>query len=136
MKIDVIQALVRRLENTGITECEYQVGDVTLVLKFAASANGVATAQAAQALLQDDTQVVVTAPRAGYFHAAHPLENTVLAAPGDAVGKGQTLGFIAIGELLEPVIAPTKGTLIEQQILDGTLVGYGTPLFHLKVPSR
>ena len=135
MNAATIEALVRRLEGTSITECEYESDGASVRLKFDR-----------QALLQppnikrlDNTSlahkqdVCVCAARVGIFYAVHPLEQQPLVAVGDAVKKGQQVAFLMIGELMSPVLVPADGLLGEQLVAQGTLVGYGDKLFSFEV---
>lgn len=75
---------------------------------------------------------MVRAPVAGVFLQAHPLGVPSMAQPGEAVSAGAVIGFMQIGCLLVPVIAPRRGTLSAWSVASGTLVGYGTELGRLK----
>lgn len=71
---------------------------------------------------------VVKAPIAGHFRPA------AIDIDGEAheVAGGENLGFIAIGPILVPLVAPQAGVLRRQFVEPETLVGFGTPLFEIQ----
>jgi acetyl-CoA carboxylase biotin carboxyl carrier protein len=73
----------------------------------------------------------VPSPGFGLFLHAHPLHEAALVRAGERVTAGQVLGFLRIGALLEPVRAPRDGVVSAVLAPDGSLVGYGDPLFEL-----
>lgn len=76
-------------------------------------------------------QMAVQAPSVGLYLHRHPLHDAPLAAPGQAVRRGQPLGLLRIGALLLPVPAPAAGIFVAHVADDGARVGYGTPLAQL-----
>lgn len=79
--------------------------------------------------LAEDESVAMPSPGFGIFLHAHPLHETPLVRAGDGVAAGQVLGFLKIGALLIPVPAPHDGVVSDIVAQDGTLVGFGDPLF-------
>ena len=75
---------------------------------------------------------VVASPGVGLFLRAHPLREDPLVRVGDAVAAGQALGLLRIGPLLVPVAAPRPGVVGAVPGPDGSLVGFGDPLFELE----
>ncbi len=73
----------------------------------------------------------VRAPGVGVFRLAHPTTGHPVAEPGQAVRQGETVGILQVGLCLKPVVAPMDGTLGAAIVEDGTVVGYGTPLYQL-----
>ncbi len=76
---------------------------------------------------------VVTAPMAGIFGANHPESPAPSSKPPRKVAAGETLGFIRIGSVLLPVKATQPGMLTGRVAKDGTVVGYGDPLFEIEL---
>ena len=68
----------------------------------------------------------------GVFLHAHPLSETPLASARSRVSRGQPLGLLRIGAVLQPVRSPRDGILARVVALDGALVGYGDALFELE----
>jgi|SoiMethySBSTD1v2_1073268.scaffolds.fasta_scaffold812186_2 acetyl-CoA carboxylase biotin carboxyl carrier protein len=77
---------------------------------------------------EDDT-VAMPSPGFGIFLRAHPLHETPLVQAGDSVAAGKVLGFLKIGPLLVPVLAPHEGVVSAIVAQDGALVGFSDPLF-------
>jgi acetyl-CoA carboxylase biotin carboxyl carrier protein len=76
---------------------------------------------------------VVTASSVGAFLHAHPLHDAPVVRAGERVAAGQDLGLLQIGPLLLPVDAPVAGRVTLVHVETGRTVGYGTPLFELRV---
>jgi acetyl-CoA carboxylase biotin carboxyl carrier protein len=79
----------------------------------------------------EDETVAMPSPGFGIFLHAHPLHETPLVQADDSVAAGQLLGFLKIGPLLIPVPAPYDGVVSDIVARDGTLVGFGDPLFRI-----
>jgi acetyl-CoA carboxylase biotin carboxyl carrier protein len=77
---------------------------------------------------------VIRANGVGRFLTRHPLQESPLVRPGDAVWPGQTIGLLQVGALLVPVHAPAHGLVAGFLAADGALVGYGAPLVQLVHP--
>jgi biotin carboxyl carrier protein len=74
----------------------------------------------------------VTAPMAGVFGSHHPASSAPPSEPPLEVAAGDTLGFIRIGSILLPVKAVKPGVLTRRVAEDGSVVGYGDPLFEFE----
>lgn len=85
------------------------------------------------ALVAGHESVTVKAAHAGVFLTCHPLQTEPLAIPGSPVAQGQILGLLQAGPLLLPVTAPQAGVLVKVLGADHSLVGYGSPLFELRL---
>jgi len=81
--------------------------------------------------LAEDETVAMPSPGFGIFLHAHPLHEKPLVQADDSVAAGQVLGFLKIGPLLVPVPAPHDGVVSDIVTRDGTLVGFGDPLFRI-----
>lgn len=73
----------------------------------------------------------IRAPAVGIFRTAHPATGRVPVQPGEAVAGGQLVGYLQSGSVLRPVLATQPGTLGAPLVADGSVVGYGTPLYAL-----
>jgi acetyl-CoA carboxylase biotin carboxyl carrier protein len=71
------------------------------------------------------------APGVGVFRIDHPTIGRPVADLGQAVKKGDTVGVLQVGAILKPVIAAADGVLGAALVEDGTVVGFGTPLYAL-----
>lgn len=68
------------------------------------------------------------APCVGVFLDRHPLDADSLASQGARVEVGARVGYLRVGVLLVPVVAPVAGTIAGILAPAGSLVGYGTRL--------
>ena len=95
----------------------------------AGAARLVQTLQTTSGAAQSDK---VTAPMAGVFGSRHPASAAPPSEPALEVAAGDTLGFIRIGSILLPVKAIKPGVLTRRVAEDGSIVGYGDPLFEFE----
>jgi acetyl-CoA carboxylase biotin carboxyl carrier protein len=103
-------------------------------LRLAIVAQPVAEAPRAAAVAPAKTeppQKAVRSPCIGVFRLVHPATGRLVAEPGKAVREGETVGVLQAGPLLRAVTAPMDGVLGEALAEDGTVVGYGAPLYLL-----
>jgi len=143
-KFDVDPELVKKLaallEETGLAEIEYAVGEQRIrVAKIAAPA---APAPAAAAAAPAPAAPVSTpaGPHPGAVTA--PMVGTVYLSPepgappfvrvGDMVGEGQTLLLIEAMKTYNPVRAPRAGKVVRVLVADGDPVEYGGELMVLE----
>ncbi|PDS76660.1 acetyl-CoA carboxylase [Rhizobium sp. L43] len=79
--------------------------------------------------------VVVKAPVAGHFCAEHPAVPAVSGNLPRSVSDADILGFVRVGHVLLPLRAGRSGVLTRLLAEPGALVGFGDPLFEIKLPS-
>lgn len=137
MSVEELAVLVEQLQDRGIARCEYETQQGAVVLVFAT--NAIASVAASAELPASGSQVasqasVVEAPKAGHFLSTHPLQGVALAAVGEPVDADAIIGFIQVGEALEPIIVKASGIMAGYCPVDGELVGYGAPIARL-IPS-
>jgi acetyl-CoA carboxylase biotin carboxyl carrier protein len=147
---DVIRTLAKLLDETGLTEIEYAVGDqrIHVARRPAAPAPTIAAAP-----LTDEAPPA-RLPAAGTNGATHPAHGTnghehpgTLKAPlvgvaylaaepgaapyvriGDTVTEGQTLLIIEAMKVMNQIRAPRAGRVTEVYIADAEAVEYGSAL--------
>ncbi|MFK0333738.1 acetyl-CoA carboxylase [Rhizobium sp. NPDC090275] len=123
----VIAALCETLTRAGVDGLEITGpdGHVRIVVSPLRSAE---VSRSPTAPANSVGTAVVKAPIAGHFRpAATDIDGDV-----HEVAGGENLGFIAIGPILVPLVAPQAGLLRRQLAEPETLVGFGTPLFELQ----
>jgi acetyl-CoA carboxylase biotin carboxyl carrier protein len=142
-KFDVDEALIRKLaellEQTGLTEIEYENGPQRIRVNKQTLAMAAAAAPAPAAAAPTAAAPVKTAadgPPAGAVTS--PMVGTVYLSPepganpyvkvGDRVTKGQTLLIIEAMKVMNPIPATAGGTVREILIGDGRPVEYGEVL--------
>ncbi len=75
--------------------------------------------------------VFVAAPLAGVFLDRHPLRQAPMITPGAKVRKGGILGFLRLGVVLAPIVAPVDGVFVKTLARHGALIGFGTELIQI-----
>jgi acetyl-CoA carboxylase biotin carboxyl carrier protein len=142
-KFDVDEALIRKLaellEQTGLTEIEYENGPQRIRVNkqmLAAATAAAAPAPAASAPAAAPVKTALDGPPAGavtspmvgtVYLSAEPGANAYVKV-GDRVTKGQTLLIIEAMKVMNPIPAPAGGTVREILISDGRPVEYGEVL--------
>jgi acetyl-CoA carboxylase biotin carboxyl carrier protein len=138
-KFDVDDALVRKLaallNETGLTEIEYETGEQrirvtrggTATVAGAAMAAAPATA-AAPPVSEGPPAGAVMSPMVGTAYAASEPGAAAFVKVGDKVSKGQTLLIIEAMKVMNPIPAPHGGTVQSILFTDGRPVEYGEVL--------
>ncbi|PYB78888.1 hypothetical protein DMX11_08090 [Pseudomonas sp. LB-090624] len=133
MSVEELTVLVEQLQGRSIARCEYETEQESVVLVFA-SYSRTPVVDAVQLPVPGHQDTLVEAPKAGRFLSSHPLQGVALAAVGEPVEAGAIIGFIQVGESLQPVKVKAAGVMAGYCPVDGELVGYGSPIAWL-VPS-
>jgi acetyl-CoA carboxylase biotin carboxyl carrier protein len=134
---DVIRDLAKLLDETGLTEIEFERDGVSIRVARHSSAP-VALVRSTGAQL---ATVPVTAPIDPKQHpglVASPMVGTAYCAPepgakpfvevGSQVKAGETLVIIEAMKTMNQIPAPRAGTVIQILVEDGQPVEYGEPL--------
>ncbi len=138
-EFDVNEAMVRKLaellDETGLTEIEYKVGEHAVRVSRAASghlvASGPLPARAPAADAGPRTGAV-TAPMVGVVYLSSEPGTPPFIKPGDTVSEGQTLLLIEAMKTFNPVRAPRAGKVVEIAISDKSPVEFGEELVILE----
>jgi biotin carboxyl carrier protein len=123
-----IANLVEHMRRTGVAEIEIVDGEAALrvVLPEEATASSATDAAGPH---------VIKAMACGLFRPGHPARDGGPAA-GAKVEAGEIVGVIALGPLLQPVVAPAAGTLGRLLCAPAQRVDWGTALFQFVPLSR
>jgi acetyl-CoA carboxylase biotin carboxyl carrier protein len=142
-KFDVDEALIRKLaellEQTGLTEIEYENGPqrIRVNKQTVAAAAAVAPSAAvpaapppaaAKAAAEGPPAGAVTSPMVGTVYLSPEPGAGPFVKVGDHVAKGQTVVIIEAMKVMNPIAAPVGGTVREILISDGRPVEYGEVL--------
>jgi len=142
-KFDVDDALVRKLakllQETGLTEIEYENSGQRIrvnssvsaaVAPVAVAAPAAAVAAAAPAAARNDAPAAgtLTSPMVGTAYMAPEPGANPFVKVGDRVSKGQTVLIIEAMKVMNPIQAPAGGTVTAIHIQDGQPVEFGEPL--------
>jgi acetyl-CoA carboxylase biotin carboxyl carrier protein len=135
---ELVKKLAALLEETGLTEIEYAVGEQRIrVAKTASAVQNVAvTAPASPAAAAPGVPAAAGGPHPGAVTA--PMVGTVYLSPepgaqpfirvGDTVAEGQTLVLIEAMKTYNPVRAARAGKVARILVADGDPVEYGQEL--------
>ncbi len=137
-KFDVDAELVRRLalllDETGLTEIEYEAGDQRIrvgkggVPVVAAAPVAVPVATPAATASDGPPPGAVTSPLVGTAYTKPDPSSAAYVKLGDIVTPGQTLLIIEAMKVMNPIAAPHGGTVEEIRVNDGQPVEFGEVL--------
>ena len=135
-----VEALIRMLENSSLTELKIKDKDFSIKLVRAA-AKTVAADHAADhaedtavlpAAVSSDVEKTITAPMVGTFYTAANPNAEPFVRVGDAVTIDTTVCVLEAMKVFTEVPADMSGTITEILVADGDFVEYGQPLFKIK----
>lgn len=143
-KFEVNEELVRKLadllQETGLTEIEYEVDKHRIRVAKTAAVSAYApppVAVAAPCAPQQPAAAggpeavpagAVTAPMVGTVYVASEPGSPPFVKVGDAVREGQVLLIIEAMKVMNPLASPRAGTVKQIMVTDGQPVEYGEPL--------
>ena len=143
-KLEIDEALVRKLalllEETGLTELEFEAGQqrirvtrggfMNAVAMPASAAHAPANAAAAPAQSSPESppQNAVLSPMVGTAYVASEPSAPPFVSVGAKVAKGDTLLIIEAMKVMNPLPAPRGGTVTQIFVSDGMPVEFGQPL--------
>ena len=133
---ELIRALAKLLEETGLGEIEFAEGDrrIRVARPVAAAATTVITPAAAPAAspaagaAADTPANAVTSPMVGTVYLAAEPGAPSFVKVGDRVREGQTLLIIEAMKVMNPIRAPRAGAVTRILVTNGAPVEYGEPL--------
>jgi acetyl-CoA carboxylase biotin carboxyl carrier protein len=136
---DLVRTLAKLLDETGLTEIEYSVGDrrirvartaaLASTVNVAAPATAPALAEApAAAVAPVDHPGAVKAPMVGTAYIAPQPDQPPFVKLGDRVEEGRVLLIIEAMKVMNQIRAPKAGRVAEILIADGAPVEYGQVL--------
>jgi acetyl-CoA carboxylase biotin carboxyl carrier protein len=132
---ELIRALAKLLEETGLGEIEFAEGDrrIRVARPVAAAAATViapaATVAASAAAPAGGVPAnAVTSPMVGTVYLAAEPGAPSFVKVGDQVREGQTLLIIEAMKVMNPIRAPRAGTVTQILVTNGAPVEYGEPL--------
>jgi acetyl-CoA carboxylase biotin carboxyl carrier protein len=135
---DLVRTLAALLEETGLTEIEYAVGDrrirVARTVAAAAPTVAVVTPAAAEApaapaaVAPVDHPGAVKAPMVGTAYIAPQPDQPPFVKLGDRIEEGRVLLIIEAMKVMNQIRAPKPGRVAEILIADGAPVEYGQVL--------
>lgn len=141
---ELVRALASLLQETGLTEIEYAVGErrirvvrgappaaVTVAMPGPA-APVAAVASSAAPTTAADLPGAVKAPMVGTAYLSPQPEAPPFIKVGDTVREGQPLLIIEAMKVMNQIPAPRAGRVTQILVADGTPVEFGQPLLVLE----
>jgi acetyl-CoA carboxylase biotin carboxyl carrier protein len=135
---DLVRTLAALLDETGLTEIEYSVGDrrirvartatLTPTVNVAATPAPGAAETPAAAVAPVDHPGAVKAPMVGTAYIAPQPDQPPFVKLGDRVEEGRVLLIIEAMKVMNQIRAPKAGRVAEILIADGAPVEYGQVL--------
>ena len=140
---DLVRKLAALLEETGLTEIEYALGDqrirvdrggtVTSAVGISAPVAGNEAAVPATVSADETTPPgTITAPMVGVVYMAPEPGADHFIKVGDTVSEGQTLLLIEAMKTFNPIRAPNAGRVAQILVAEGAPVEYGEALVVLE----
>jgi acetyl-CoA carboxylase biotin carboxyl carrier protein len=138
---DLVRTLAALLQETGLTEIEYAIGDRRIrVVRGTPAAAPVSLTVAGAAPVPAAASATVAKELAGAIKA--PMVGTAYLQPqpdaapfiklGDSVREGQTLLIIEAMKVMNQIPSPRSGRVAQILVEDGAPVEYGQPLVVLE----
>jgi len=141
---ELVRALASLLQETGLTEIEYAVGErrirvvrgappaaVTVAMPGPAAPVAAAASSAAPTAAAD-LPGAVKAPMVGTAYLSPQPEAPPFIKVGDTVREGQPLLIIEAMKVMNQIPAPRAGRVTQILVADGTPVEFGQPLLVLE----
>jgi acetyl-CoA carboxylase biotin carboxyl carrier protein len=126
---DLIRALARLLDETGLGEIEYAVGRHRLrVARAVAATPGIAPETAAPGAMIADHPGALTAPMVGTIYLAPEPGAAPFVRVGDTVVTGQTLLIIEAMKVMNEIRSTRPGRVVRILAADAEPVEYGAVL--------
>jgi len=140
---ELVRALASLLQETGLTEIEYAVGErrirvvrgappaaVTVAMPGPTAPAAATAAAAAPATI--DLPGAIKAPMVGTAYLSPQPEAPPFIKVGDTVREGQPLLIIEAMKVMNQIPAPRAGRVTQILVADGTPVEFGQPLLVLE----
>lgn len=139
---DLVGQLADLMIDKGLTEVEYEHGDVSLrvsraapaaaAMQYAPAPAPVAGAPVTATVSGDDHSTdhpgAVPSPMVGTVYLSPQPGAPVFVKPGDSVEEGQTLLIIEAMKVMNPIPAPRSGKVSSILVDDSQPVEFGQPL--------
>jgi len=139
MKMDAIKAVLDLLEDTDVSEFEYEDENLRLGIKRGPTAApmmaapAVASQSAAQAPAAAAAAIesgnVIASPFVGTFYRAASPESPPFTEVGQRIEVGQTLCIVEAMKLMNEIEAEISGTVKKILVENAQAVEYDQPLF-------
>lgn len=135
---DLVRALAALLQETGLSEIEFAVGDRRIrVVRAALAAPGVALSGPAAPIIADTAAATelpgaVKAPMVGTAYLGPQPGAPPFIRLGETLREGQVMLVIEAMKVMNQILAPRGGRVAQILVADATPVEYGQPLVVLE----
>jgi acetyl-CoA carboxylase biotin carboxyl carrier protein len=138
---ELVRALASLLQETGLTEIEYAVGERRIrvvrgtppaAVTVAMPGPAAAAAAPAAPVAASDLPGAIKAPMVGTAYLSPQPEAPPFIKVGDSVREGQPLLIIEAMKVMNQIPAPRAGRVTQILVADGTPVEFGQPLLVLE----
>lgn len=143
-----VRGLAKLLDETGLTEIEYQVGTQRIrVVRASMQAatphfvpsthpSPVPSSSPVELIASSDTPALqgeaIPSPMVGTVYLSSGPEAPPFVKVGDMVKKGDTLLIVEAMKVMNPIRAPRDGKILDISVSDATPVEFGEPLIILE----
>jgi acetyl-CoA carboxylase biotin carboxyl carrier protein len=138
-----VRGLAKLLEETGLTEIEYQVGEQRIrivrsnptptIVAPAAPVPSVAPAlNSVETPAAEPTGEIVSSPMVGTVYLSAEPGGAPFVTPGSVVKKGDTLVIVEAMKVMNPIRSPRDGKVLQVCAADTKPVEFGAPLVILE----
>jgi acetyl-CoA carboxylase biotin carboxyl carrier protein len=138
---DLVRTLAALLQETGLTEIEYAVGDrrirvvrgapAVVPVSLAVAGAGPAPATASATAMKE-LAGAIKSPMVGTAYLQPQPDAAAFIKIGDTVREGQTLLIIEAMKVMNQIPSPRSGRVAQILVDDGAPVEYGQPLVVLE----
>lgn len=141
MNIEEIKQLIILLDQTSVTDLDFQKDNIKLSLHkntnlqpqtTAPVAGPVAVAQESRSTAIDTDLTEILAPMVGTFYGAPSPEAAPFVKEGDHVKKGQVLCIVEAMKLMNEIKAEVDGTIAQIAVENEEPLEFGQVLFLIK----
>ena len=150
MNLKEIKELIKIIDNSTLTELNYECDNVKLVLKKEIRLNYVDTYEIPQTKIQsvskesaveiDKTDIkvveedlhIIKSPIVGIYYASSNPDAQSLVKPGDKVKIGQVLCIVEAMKLMNEITSDVDGEIVEVLSSNQSPVEFGQPLFKIR----
>ncbi len=138
MEFDDIKKLIDIIEDSDITELEYEKEGYKIRLKRGTISSPLEQPQATQAQpvgesinIEETRHITITSPLVGTFYRASSPDVKSFIEIGDTVKKGQVLCIVEAMKLMNEIESDVVGTVSKILVENGQPIEYGEELMQI-----
>lgn len=137
MKLAWIQRLIRLVEKSKIEELNISkwlgLSRIRIRKLRTSSAQNIPNAQSVLPITSNEPKIIVVkSEMVGTFHPNSSPDKSPLVQEGDQVSPGDILGYIEAMNLMNEILSPIKGVVVEVLVSPKQPVEFGQELFKIQ----